>query len=256
MEKGTVGGIGYLAGCWPPDPAKSTIFFIHGAGGSSLFWQAQVEGLAGRANTVAIDLPGHGRSAGSGCDNIEDYARAVVEFIKGLDVSRPVICGVSLGGAVAQQILLDFPQHAKAGILIGTGCSLKVAPFIFEKIENDYHGFVELLSKLCASKKTDRERVQPFRQDLADCKSEVAHGDFCACDGFDIKSRLSEIDVPVLVVTAEEDKLTPPNYGEFLHKNIKSATLVHIMGAGHIAPMEKPDKINRAIKEFMDDNGF
>ena len=57
MEQGSAGGIGYLAGCWPPDPAKSTLFFIHGAGGSSLFWQAQVEGLAQRVNTIALDRP-------------------------------------------------------------------------------------------------------------------------------------------------------------------------------------------------------
>ena len=75
MEQGSAGGIAYLAGCWPPDPAKSTLFFIHGAGGSSLFWQAQVEGLAQRVNTIALDLPGHGRSSGSGYDTIAAYAR-------------------------------------------------------------------------------------------------------------------------------------------------------------------------------------
>ena len=46
MLEREMNGIGYLAGDWPLDPEKSTIVFIHGAGGSSIFWQAQVEGLA------------------------------------------------------------------------------------------------------------------------------------------------------------------------------------------------------------------
>jgi pimeloyl-ACP methyl ester carboxylesterase len=256
MVEGTAKGIGYLAGCWPSDPAKSTIFFIHGAGGSSLFWQAQVEGLAARANTIALDLPGHGRSGGNGCDNIEDYGRSVIDFIKALDVSNPVLCGISMGGAITQQILLDFPNNVKAGILMGTGCTLKVAPFIFENIENDYPGFVELLTKLSASKKTDRRLVQPFRDDLAKCQPDVTHGDFRACDRFDVTGRLSKIVLPVLVLTAEDDQLTPPASGEFLAKNIDRAIRVHIMDAGHIAPMEKPEAVNRAIIEFLDQTGL
>jgi len=256
MVEGTAKGIGYLAGCWPSDPAKSTIFFIHGAGGSSLFWQAQVEGLAAHANTIAIDLPGHGRSGGNGCDNIQDYARSVIDFIKALDVSNPVLCGISMGGAITQQVLLDSPNNVKAGILMGTGCTLKVAPIIFENIENDYPGFVELLTKLSASKKTDRRLVQPFRDDLANCQPEVTHGDFRACDHFDVTGRLSKIVLPVLVLTAEDDQLTPPASGEFLAKNIDRAIRVHIMDAGHIAPMEKPEAVNRTIIEFLDQTGL
>jgi pimeloyl-ACP methyl ester carboxylesterase len=255
MKLKTAGGIGYLAGNWPPDPAKSTIFFIHGAGGSGRFWQAQVDGLAARVNTIAPDLPGHGRSGANGCDTIEDYARSVMDFINALDASNPVLCGISMGGAVVQQILIDSPDYASAGILIGTGCTMQVAPFIFEKIEGDYQGFVELLAKLSASKKTERRLVLPFREELAECKPAVTHGDFRACDGFGVTERLAAIKVPVLVLTAEDDKLTPPAFGEFLVKNINRASRVHIMDAGHIAPMEKPAEINQAIIEFLDRTG-
>ena len=255
MIEGTARGTGYIAGFWPPDPAKSTIFFIHGAGGSGRFWQAQVEGLAERVNTIALDLPGHGRSGGNGYDTVEDYARSVMDFINPLDVSKPVLCGISLGGAITQQILLDSPNRASAGILMGTGCTLKVAPFIFENIENDYHGFVELLTKLAASKKTDRQLVLPFQEDLIKCNAGVTYGDFRACDSFDVTERLALIKAPVLVLTAEDDKLTPPEYGEFLEKNINPASRVHIMDAGHIVPMEKPDEVNRAITEFLENIG-
>jgi len=179
-----------------------------------------------------------------------------MDFIKALPVSNPVLCGISMGGAIVQQILIDSPDCANAGILIGTGCTMKVAPFIFEKIESDYHGFVELLAKLSVSKQTERHFVLPFQEDLAECKPAVTHGDFRACDSFDVTDRLAAIKVPVLVLTAEDDKLTPPASGEFLAKNISRARRTHIMDAGHIAPMEKNDEINQAIIEFLARTGL
>ena len=102
MEERKSKGIGYIASRWPMDPAKSTLIFIHGAGGSCAFWKAQVSGLAERANTLAIDLPGHGRSEGEGKDKVEDYAQALVKFIIKIDTPNPIPCGLSIGGAIVQ----------------------------------------------------------------------------------------------------------------------------------------------------------
>jgi len=248
-------GIGYLAGDWPLDPEKSTIVFIHGAGGSSAFWQAQVEGLAARANTLAIDLPGRGKSTGEGKQKIADYAEVVGHFLTAIDISDPVLCGLSMGGAIVQQMLIDYPDRLKAGILIGTGARMKVAPAFFETIEKDYSGFTDWLSKICVSKKTDPQKANPFRKDLLRCRPEVTLGDFRACDCFDAAARLTAIDAPVLVVTAEDDKLTPPKYGEALQKGIKNATRAHIIDAGHIVPMEKSDEINEIILKFLEQTG-
>jgi pimeloyl-ACP methyl ester carboxylesterase len=256
MEKTKVKGIGYTAGNWPLDEAKSTIMFIHGAGGSGLFWKAQVEGLSARANTIAIDLPGHGTSDGDGNNRIEDYARATVDFIQAVEAPKPILCGFSMGGAIAQQILLDFPDLARAGILVNSGAKMKVGPALFESIENDYGGFVEFICKLAAAKKTVPELVRSFRHDFLSLQSGIASGDFRACDRFDVTDRLASVTVPVLVITAEEDKLTPPKLGESLVKAIKNATRAHIMGAGHIAPQEKPDEVNAAILKFLDQNGL
>ena len=107
MEIRKIDGIGYMTAKWPLDPARATLVFIHGAGGSADFWQAQIEGLAGRVNTLALDLPGHGRSDGGGQDTIEGYARSVIDFIKRLDVPKPIPCGLSMGGAIVLQLLID-----------------------------------------------------------------------------------------------------------------------------------------------------
>ena len=256
MEDRKTNGIGYITGRWPLDPAKSTIVFIHGAGGSSAFWSAQVQGLDARANTVALDLPGHGRSGGNGKTKIEDYVQAVIDFIKQVDMPTPIPCGLSMGGAITQQLLLDYQDQFKAEILISTGAKLKVAAAIFDAIENDYNGFVDMVGKLAASKKAGPGLVQSIKDEMTRCKPEITYGDFKACNRFNIIERLSSIKIPVLVVSAQDDKLTPPKYADVLEKTIKNAARAHIMDAGHVVPIEKPAEVNQAIMEFLDRNGL
>jgi pimeloyl-ACP methyl ester carboxylesterase len=256
MEARKINGMGYITAKWPLDPARATLVFIHGAGGTGAFWQAQIEGLAGSFNTIAIDLPGHGASSGGAKDKIEDYARVVIDLIKQLDVSNPIACGLSMGGAVALQLLLEYPNLLKAGILISTGAKLKVAPVIFEALENDYSSYVKLICQFIAGKDTDPEVIKHFREQIERCDPQVTLKDFVACNGFDVMQRIESITLPVLVVSAEDDQVTPPKYGDFLEKAISSASRVEINDAGHIVPMEKPEEVNNAIIEFVKGTGI
>ena len=251
MEQRGHAGIGFITGKWPLDKDQSTLVFIHGSGCSAQFWQMQVAGLAEKVNTVALDLPGHGSSRGAGKDTIEDYAVAVTEFLDTLDAPSPIPCGVSLGGAIVQQLLLDHPDRFVAGILIGTGAKLKVLPAIFEAIENDFAGFVDMIPQHAASEQSDHDVIQKFQNELKGCRPAVVSGDFQACNRFNVMDRLKDICVPVLVVSADEDKLTPPKYADFLETAIPHTTRSHIMGAGHIAPLEKPQAVNKAIVDFL-----
>ena len=256
METRQSGGIEFITGRWPLDAAKSTLVFIHGSGGSAQFWEAQVQGLAEKANTLALDLPGHGSSKGAGQDTVDGYTRAIVEFLGHLDPPRPIPCGLSLGGAITQQLLLDYADRFSAGILIGTGAKLKVLPAIFETIENDFSGFVDMIATLAASAKTDPAVIRKFEGDLVRCRPAVVSGDFRACNQFDVMARLAEIGVPVLIVSAEDDKLTPPKYADFLEAAISRTARTHIMDAGHIVPLEKPMTVNQAIADFLENHGF
>ena len=256
MVRRETNGIAYISSGWPLDEAKPTLIFIHGAGGSHVLWQGQVDGLEGKANAVAIDLPGHGDSKGDGMGTIEDYARAVAEFTRAIKAPKPVPCGLSMGGAITQQLLLDHPDACRAGILIGTGARLRVQPLILKTIEEDFSGYVDSFLTFAASEKTDPERLRPMAEATAQGNPQVALGDFKACDAFDVMERLPSIEVPVLVITSEEDKLTPPKYGIFLEETIKTASRVHIQDAGHLVPAEKPDEVNQVILDFLARTGL
>ena len=251
METRVVAGIGFAAGRWPLDPHRSTLIFLHGGGGSHELWRGQVDALAERANTVALDLPGRGLSPGSGLRTIPDYAKAVLGFVEALEAPRPIPCGQSLGSGITLQLLLDHPARFAAGVLIGAGARLRVLPAILAGIQRDYAAHVQEM-RLAASPKTDPERLRPVLEANARCPAEVALGDFQACDAFDVMERLGEIDVPVLIVSGEDDKLTPPKYADFLEKHIRRAQRVDLADAGHLSPVEQPEAINRAILEFLD----
>ena len=64
MEEREAANLAFLTGEWPLHPARPTLIFLHGAGGSSNHWLPQLDALVEVANTIAIDLPGHGRTAG------------------------------------------------------------------------------------------------------------------------------------------------------------------------------------------------
>ncbi len=256
MVKRRHGEIAFTCGHWPLDRKCSSLIFIHGAGESSLLWEAQVEGLKARANTVALDLPGRGASGGSARRRIEDYAAAVADFLAGLEAPAPIPCGLSMGGAIAQQLLLDYADRFSAGVIVSSGARLRVLPSLFDLIDTNMPGYVEMVDRLGFSPKTAADLKRPFLEDSLKAHPEVAHGDFEACDRFDVIGRLEQISVPVLVISAEDDQLTPPKYAEFLAQRIAAATLAHIPEAGHFVPIEKPLEVNAAICRFLDAHGL
>jgi pimeloyl-ACP methyl ester carboxylesterase len=251
MYGSKVNDIGFVAGRWPLDGDIPTVIFIHGSGGTSILWHAQVEALADEMNTIALDLPGHGRSDGEGMKRIEDYAAVVDGFIESIQAPQPIPCGLSIGGAIVLHLLLETPEKYKAGIIVNSGARLRVMPLIFEAIENDYEGFINASYTTGISEKTDPSSIKPLVDSMAECPPEVASGDFGACDSFDVMDRVAEIDVPILVLTASEDRLTPVKYGTFLADHIRNSSIVHIEDAGHLSPMEKPQEITQAILEFV-----
>lgn len=226
------------------------LILIHGAGGNHLHWPAALRRLPG-ATVYAIDLPGHGRSAGPGRERIEDYAADVVRFMDAVGVARGVLVGHSMGGAVAQMTALLAPERVAGLVLVGTGARLRVAPVILEGILQDPDSALDLITEWAWGPEADPAMVARGRQMMARVDPRVVWGDFAACDRFDIRERVGEITAPTLVITGSEDRMTPPKFGQWLTERIPGARFVRVEGAGHMVMLEKPDQVASAVREFV-----
>jgi pimeloyl-ACP methyl ester carboxylesterase len=212
-----------------------------------------VDGLADIANTIAVDLPGHGNSSGHGYRQVSDYARAVMDFIDAVKAPAPIPCGLSLGGAIALTLLIDHGDHLKAGILANTGARLKVLPMIIQTIERDYHAHLKALIEFAVAPGS-RSNADVCQKVLA-CSTggpTVTANDFRACDAFNAMPRVAEIRLPVLILSAQQDTLTPVKYADWMAANIDGARHVTIDGAGHMSPIERPGAVNDAILKFVE----
>lgn len=246
-------GIAFLAGHWPLDPGRPTLVFIHGSGQESCFWQAQVDGLTDVANTIAVDLPGHGNSDGDGFRQVSDFARSVMGFIDAVNAPAPIPCGLSLGGAIALHLLIHNGNRLRAGILANTGARLKVLPAIIETIQDNYDRHLTGLINFAVAQSNQADE-DICRRVLASSTAGpvVTANDFRACDAFDVMDRVSAINLPVLVLSAVYDALTPVKYADWMASNIPGARHVTLDGAGHMSPIEQPEAFNQAILRFVE----
>lgn len=225
------------------------LILIHGAGGSHLHWPAALRRLPG-ATVYAIDLPGHGRSEGPGRERIEDYVAEIVRFMDAVEVSRGVLVGHSMGGAIAQMTALTAPERVAGLVLVGTGARLRVAPALLDGILQDARGALALITEWAWGPEADPAMVARGRQMMARVDPRVVWGDFAACDRFDIRERVGEITAPTLVITGSEDRMTPAKFGQWLAERIL-ARFVLIEGAGHMVMLEKPDQVASAVREWL-----
>ncbi|SDR10478.1 alpha/beta fold hydrolase [Natronobacterium texcoconense] len=226
---------------------------VHGTGGNRDLWQGQ-HSLADDHSLVTLDLSGHGDSAdidaSPGYATLSAYVDDVLAVVEETDVRT--LIGSSLGGAVVLQLLLERSFRPDAVVLTGTGARLGVLEDLLSWLETDFDRAVEFLhARDCFFHDPDRDVVTLSKEAMYDSGREVTSRDFHSCHGFDVRDRLSEIDVPTLVVYGEYDRLTPPWFHEFLADEIPDAEIVAIEDAAQLAMLERPEPFNEAVRTFL-----
>ena len=233
------------------DAGAPVIIFIHGSGGSAATWFMQLKVLSKDFHIVAIDLNGHGKSLDRSESNTTDsYLADIEEIVKKYD--RPVIGGHSMGGMLSQLFALKHPEMIGGIILVGTGARLRVAPFIFETLENNFDEYVEGAANFMFYEDASEALIESSKHEIRKCKPAIIRRDFAACDGFDIMETVSEIAHPTLIIVGEQDIMTPTKYSKYLHDNIPNSTLHIIDKAGHSVMLEQPQEFNNHVKEWME----
>ena len=107
------------------------LLFVHGSGGTSLSFYYQIRRFK---NSTGVDLPGH--SVGRPRASIEGYVEWLRGFIAAKGYRDVVLCGHSMGGAIAQYYGLSYPDELKALVLVGTGARLRVHPQYLAECED------------------------------------------------------------------------------------------------------------------------
>ncbi|MEN8173758.1 MAG: alpha/beta hydrolase [Chloroflexota bacterium] len=232
-------------------PDLLPIVLIHGAGGSHLYWPAQIRRLkSGRV--YALDLPGHGKSKGRGQQTISAYADHILGWMDAVGLSKALFVGHSMGGAVALNLGLHHPQRVYGLGLLSTGARLRVSPEILPLISQrrTFPTAVEMIVSWAFGAGADPRLVELASQRMMETRPTVLSADFAACNAFDQVAALSQIDLPTLVLCGQDDRLTPTHLSQFLADQIPTAKLEIFPDAGHMLMLEKPDPVASALSEF------
>lgn len=243
--------IGFEAGLAEFRNDLPSLVMIHGAGGSSNVWKAQTHLLKNRCNTFALDLPGHGKTEATSHSDISEYAQWLIDLLLDVFHEKPYLMGHSMGGAIVQTATLSNPELIKGIILVGTGPRLQVAPVFLDGLKNDFEKTVEALLGYAYAPDAEEGLVKEGIRLMKETGPQVVHGDFSACNLFDLRSEVENITTPCLILCGEQDKLTPPALSIKLNRLITNSTLKVLPSAGHMVMIENYRMLNESVSEFI-----
>ena len=247
------------------DPAREhNLILVHGAGGDHTHWPAGLRRLS-RVNVFAVDLPGHGRSAGRGRTRVGDYADSVHLFAQTLGLKQASVVGHSMGGAIAQILALRQPRWLASVVLVSTGARLPVNPLILEGLRSasnessltepsttSFEASIDMICQWAYGPTVSEQILRKGRQLLLSVDLNVIYGDYIACDNFDVMDRVREIELPTLIIVGSADQMTPPKYGLYLHEQIPDSQMAEVRGGGHMMAIEKPVEVTQIIARFLE----
>jgi pimeloyl-ACP methyl ester carboxylesterase len=232
---------------------EQTIVFLHGSGDSSQVWQQVIGRLPGR-RCVALDLPGHGRLlevTGPEAMSVADYGAWVEQELGRRGLSQVCLAGHSLGGAIVLYLALRQASLVRSLALIGTGARLRVERQLLETARSDPPKAAQILAELGVAPGHE-ELAETYLQQASPSAPGVLWRDLAACNDFDMMADLTRISQPAIIITGEQDRLTPPKYALFLQEHLPQATLALIPDAGHCVPIEQPGLVAEALARWQD----
>jgi 3-oxoadipate enol-lactonase/4-carboxymuconolactone decarboxylase len=238
-----------------PDDAELLILGPSLGTSAATLWAQVADRLVERLRVIGWDLPGHGRSPASGPFLVAELAAAVLALVDRLAPGSTFrYAGVSVGGAVGLQLVLDAPQRVSAATLLCTGAVIGTP--------EDWR------ARAVVVRRDGVEAVRESSQRRWFAPGFVRHRPYVAaalanalagtdaqsyahlCDAladFDVSDRLGEITVPVCAVAGSDDVATPPAKAERIASGVVSGRSVVLDGVGHLAPAEAPAKVAEII---------
>jgi 3-oxoadipate enol-lactonase len=246
-----------------PHPSGSpTVLLLHGLGADSTSWTLQIPALSQTGfRPVAPDAPGFGSSAYDGRGwTVRRVAGQMADLLGELGIRSAHIVGLSMGGVIAQQLALDFPQWVEKLVLVSTFSALRPENL------NGWAYFIRRAAAILTLGLNAQAQVvathvfpDPKDQVLRDMYlSIVARADphayrqaMLSLGRFDSRKRLGNIKAPTLVITGAEDITVTPARQKILVQGIPGARQVLIPQAGHAVSVDQAEKFNQALLDFL-----
>lgn len=255
-----------------------TIIFIHGLGSYLPAWNKNIAALSQSYRTIALDLPGYGKSSKENAQvSMKGYADAVLALMDELKLEQAVLAGHSMGGQIAITAALQAPERVQKLILAAPAgletfsdqqkqlFKMTVTPEAIEKTTpeqiaaNLKANFHELPAD--AQFMIDQRVEMMGSAQFTDYSRAVAQGVAAMVDE-PVHDKLSQLQMPTLILFGENDGLIPNRYlnpnlttqtvAEIGREKIPNSQMVMLPQAGHMLQFEQPEAFNKAVRAFLD----
>lgn len=243
--------------------AGEPVLLVHGFPLSSDLFQPQRAALSARFRVITPDLRGMGRSTAAAEPSMALYADDLVALLDHLGIGQVIVGGMSMGGYVVFALLRRHPERVRGVVLLDTrpGADTEDGKAGRRKmIEQARADGADAIADAMLPKMLTERTIQQQPQ-LADfVRSMMAatpvEGIVGSLEAMmrrpDSTSLLSDINVPALIVVGRDDQLTPPAESEKMAAAIPEARLVVIDDAAHAANLERPDAVNQALLDWLE----
>lgn len=242
------------------------LVFLHYWGGSARTWRHVIDVLAPECRTVAIDQRGWGRSdvpaSGYALADMADDAQGVIET---LDLERYILVGHSMGGKVSQLIASRRPRGLIGLVLVAPAppCPLDLPLDVRQGMVRAYESrgsVIATVEQILAPDGLGPEGLETVIADSLAGAPAAKEAWPLVTSQEDITAAVANIEVPVIVISGEHDRVDPPEVlRRELLPRIPHALLSVLPKVGHLSPLEAPKDIADMIRAFalsMTKDGF
>jgi 3-oxoadipate enol-lactonase len=224
-------------------------------------WAPLAEQLSESRRVVAFDNRGSGQSSVTpGPYTAALLAADSIALLDHLGIERADVFGMSLGGMIAQEIALAWPERVDRLVLGCTHCGVPhSAPMpretgrAFAMETDDWEERMRALASCAFARGADTSFIERFVekkardvQDLEGYRAQIA-----AVLSHDTWERLPQIEHRTLILTGDDDLVIPAASSDALHERIPDSHLYVVAGAGHLFFLEQPDETLRALETFV-----